>query len=52
MSMSLRCLALYIQPPAAPAASSRGPQIMWILALLLCVLGSIDPMLLSLIAYR
>lgn len=44
MSMSLRSLALYIQPPAAPAAT-RPPQVILIMALLLCVLGSVDPAL-------
>jgi hypothetical protein len=35
-----------------PAASARGPQVIFIMALLLCVLGSLDPALFSLIAYR
>lgn len=43
MSMSLRSMALYIQPPAAPAASARPPQIIWIMALLLCLGASLDP---------
>ncbi len=42
MSMALRSLALYIQPPAAAPTAVQGPRVMWILALLLCVLGSID----------
>jgi hypothetical protein len=51
--MSLRSLALYIEPTAVtPTPSARGPQVIFIMALLLCALGSLDPALFSLIAYR
>jgi hypothetical protein len=42
VSLALRSMALYVTEPAAPAASARGPQIIWIMALLLCVGGSLD----------
>ena len=43
MSMSLRCTAMYITVAAAPPApSAQGPQVIWIMALLLCALGSLD----------
>ncbi len=52
MSYALRNTALYLQytAPTPPAASARGPQVIWIMALLLCVLGSIDPALLWLLS--
>jgi hypothetical protein len=41
--MSLRCTALYLTVDVTPPApSSRGPQVIFIMALLLCVGGSLD----------
>ena len=44
MSFALRSTALYITgaAPEPPAPSARGPQVMWIMALLLCLGGSLD----------